>query len=174
MNPVFMLLPILCLVAAAPALSCSCVEREPIFEDQVAEAFATATSVFFGEVESVETFVETPTMADRKAASSQGLTALSTEWQVVHIKVLRSWKGDKKPGDRILARTIMRYFCGMEMMPRERWLVYAYSDEPISVSQCSRSRRTTLDSPDIPIIERIRRGEPAREPLPEPHIEFDD
>lgn len=174
MNSVLKLIPILCLISAGSALGCDCVEREPIFEDQVVAAFTDATSVFFGEVESVETVVETPTTADRKWASSQGLEALPTEWQVVHIKVLRSWKGDKKPGDTVLARTIVNGFCGNVMMPRERWLVYAYSDEPISVSQCSRSRRTTLDSPDIPIIERINRGEPVGQPLPEPHIEFDD
>lgn len=168
LKTVLKLILILGLGVATPAMSCTCADREALFEDQVAEAFARATSVFFGEVESVESFVEKKSMGNGRQ--------ISTEGQVVHVKVLKSWKGDKKVGERVLARTITSCcMCGIAVRPHERWLVYSYGDEPISLSQCSRTKKTDLHSPDIPVIERIKRGEPARElppELPEPaHVD---
>jgi hypothetical protein len=164
MRQILKLILILGLGAARPAISCTCVKHEELFEDQVAAAFAEATSVFFGEVDSVETFAETETMADGRQVSTEG--------QRVHIKVLKSWKGDKKAGEVVLARTITTCcLCGLAVKPHERWLIYAYGAEPISLSVCSRTKKTDLGSADIPVIERLRRGEPARESsieLPEP------
>jgi hypothetical protein len=42
---------------------------------------------------------------------------VTAEWQVVQIKVLKSWKGDKKVGERVLARTILGA-CGLEVRAR--------------------------------------------------------
>jgi hypothetical protein len=168
MSRVLKLILILCLGSARTAISCSCVEHEGLLEDRVAEAFAIATVVFFGEVESVETVVEKNTMASGRQ--------VSTEAQVAHIKVLRSWKGDKKAGDVVLARTTTTCcLCGLAVKQQERLLVYAYGEAPISLSICSRTTKTDLGSADIPVLERIKRGEPAREPsirLPEPNIAF--
>jgi hypothetical protein len=57
----FELILILGLGFARPAISCTCTDREPLFEDQVVAAFDEATDVFFGEVETVRTTVETNT-----------------------------------------------------------------------------------------------------------------
>jgi hypothetical protein len=166
MNQILRVIVILFLAAARPAIACSCVAHEGLPEDQVAEAFATATSVFFGEVESVRTIVEKNTMANGRPSS--------TEVQVARIKVLRSWKGEKKAGALVLARTTTTCcLCGLDVKRHEQFLVYAYGEEPISLSICSRTKKTDLSSPDVPIIERILRGEPAREipiQLPQPNV----
>jgi hypothetical protein len=155
--------------AIESAVSCTCVLSKELFEDRVAEAFETATSVVFGEVEAVEAAVETDTMANGHKVSH--------DVQLARIKVIKSWKGGKKAGDVLRTRTTTTCcLCGLEVRVGERWLVYGYGDEPIELSICSRSAKTDLRSADIPVIERILRGEPARTvpdlKVPEPNIAF--
>ena len=164
MKPMRKLILILGLGVATPAIGCSCVQHKGLFEDQVEEAFNSATSVFFGEVESVANFVEKKSIVNGREVLTEG--------QRVTFKVLKSWKGDENAGERVLARTITTCcMCGIAVHLNERWLVYSYGEEPIELSTCSRTKQTDLQSPDIPVIERIKRGEPARElprELPEP------
>ena len=156
----------LCLAAVEPAISCSCVVNgSGLFEDQVEDAFGRATFVFLGEVESVKTAAESHAMANGRR--------VSLDVQVAHIKVLKIWKGSRKAGDIVVAQTTTTCcLCGLAVKAKQQLLVYAYGAEPIELSVCSRTTDTGSHSPDIPVIERILRGEPAREisiEVPEPN-----
>jgi hypothetical protein len=83
--------------------------------------------------------VETNTMANGRQTSTQA--------QVAQIRVLKSWKGNKSSGDLVVARTTTTCcLCGLAVKPQERLLVYAYGDEPISLSTCTRTKQTDLDA----------------------------
>lgn len=168
MNRVSMIALVLCLALVEPAIGCSCAMRGVLFEEQVAEAFSTATYVLLGEVASVESIVETHTLPNGRKGQH--------EVQLARIKVLRSWKGDKKAGEILLTRTTTTCcMCGWEVKAGQQLIVYAYGPEPVGLSYCSRTAVADLGSPDIPVIERILRGEPPLPvrtdiPLPEMHL----
>ncbi|HKS55526.1 MAG TPA: hypothetical protein VJS12_09585 [Steroidobacteraceae bacterium] len=159
---------LLCSFAVEPAISCS-IDLIDHSADRVADAFAQATFVFLGEVESVETVTKRYTRADGRI--------ISHAVQIARIKVLKPWKGDKKAGDMVVSHAEPGSAHGWRVRPREQWLLYVSNVEP-TLSVFSRSPQPALNSADIPVIERILRGEPAREAcefsieVPEPHIAF--
>lgn len=151
---------VLGLIAVEPAMACSCAVSGVSFEEQVAEAFATADYVILGEVTKVESIVATDELPDGQKGRYDA--------QLAHIKVIESWKGGKKAGDDFLTRTITTCcMCGLSVEVGQRWLVYAYGKEPVSLSTCSRTARADRSSRDIPVLERILRGRP---PLPAPKV----
>jgi len=153
---------LLCLAAVDPAFSCSTVVGIEPFEDRVADAFAQATFVFLGEVESVETVMKRHTLATGRIVSDKV--------QIARLKVLKSWKGDEKAADLVVSHAEQwDSGCTWTVRPGEQWLVYASSVDPV-LTISARNAQPALDSADIPVIERILRGEPARE-VPEPSIE---
>lgn len=146
------------LAAAEPAVSCTCVVGAGLFEDHVADAFADATFVFLGQIESVESATDFVTGADGRTSS--------LDVQVARIEVLKSWKGSKKAGDLVVTRTTTTCcLCGLDVKADQQLLVYAYGAEPLALSYCSRTSDAGANSEDIPVIERILRGEPLR-PMP--------
>ena len=48
--------------------------------------------------------------------------------------------------------------CGWQVKAGQRLIVYAYGDEPVGLSYCSRTGVADLGSPDIPVTERILRA----------------
>lgn len=135
----------------------------------MADAFAEATFVFLGEVESVATSTDSRTGANGRR--------ISLDVQVARIKVLKSWKGSKKTGDTVVTQTTTTCcLCGLAVKKKEQLVVYAYGEEPLELSICSRTSDAGRKSADIPVIERILLGEPARQigiGVPEPDIAFE-
>jgi hypothetical protein len=155
---------LLFLAAVEPAISCSSVVLDADIEDPVAAAFARATFVFVGEVENVETVTEWHTMADGRS--------VSIDVQTTRIKVLQAWKGSKKADDTVTYRRERYCTCCWSAQPGEQWIVYAAGVES-TLAILPRSAKAGFDSADIPLIERVLRGEPTREfsiEVPEPHL----
>jgi hypothetical protein len=70
---------VLGLIAVEPAIACSCAVSGATFEEQVADAFATADYVILGEVTKVESIVETDEPAHERRGPI-GAHVISPSW----------------------------------------------------------------------------------------------
>ena len=148
---------------SVPALACSCIPSRGVTGD-----FDVATTVFLGEVISVERMPSTYFVGKSPSGAPNDL-------EIATFRVQRAWKGPHRPGDRITFRSIVSGgMCGQSVgvvrspdravsKPRANariWLIYAYGKQPYELTFCSRS--LPVDVPqaqqDVRVLDSVSRA----------------
>lgn len=133
---------IACLAVAAPAVAISCGRQQ-----STAQAYSSAQHVFSAHVER------------SYAAPGFGRDAV----QFVELRVLKVWKGQLKPGDRVQATaedSINFVSDGFVPLLGSDLLVYASGSQPLMLGSCSRTAplETTRDLQALEALSRRSHG----------------